>query len=322
MSTVHRPELSDEELDRHLRLWVSEALISSEEAESIRAFETRAAPAAARIPLVAEALGYLGAALTLAAGVVVFARVWDDLSPGGRVTILAVATLLAFAGGLVLRRSEESAFGRLSSVLWLLAVGGTAWAAGLLAADVLDVSERLVPVWVGGAMTVSAAVLYALKPRTLQLLGLVAGLLTLLTGWWQSPIPIGLSWWVVGATSMALGWAGVLGPRQAALRLGAIVAVIGPSFMVADAEAAMYALGLATSGAVLGVSVAVGEPLLLIPGALALFAYLLSAITRYLGDTLGMPIVLLLAGVALLAIALTTARLRVLTRERGRPFEL
>ncbi|HEX9124205.1 MAG TPA: DUF2157 domain-containing protein [Actinomycetota bacterium] len=321
MSTVHEPDLHDEELERHLRLWVSEALISSDEAESIRAFETRRAPAAPRIPLVAEALGYLGAALTLAAGIVVFARVWDDLSPGGRVTVLASATLLAFAGGLVLRGSEESAFGRLSSVLWLLAVGGTAWSVGLLAADVLDVSDRLVPVWVGGAMTVSAALLYALHPRTLQLFGLTAGLLTLLTGWWQSPIPIGLSWWVVGAAYMTLGWRGALRPRQAALRLGAIVAVIGPCFMVADVAAGTYILGLATAGAILAVSVAIGEPLLLVPGALALFGYLLSAIQRYLGDTLGMPIVLLLAGVALLAIALVTARLRALTRERGGTLE-
>jgi hypothetical protein len=314
---VSEHDLTDVELERHLRRWLAESLISGDEAESIRAFERRERPAAARIPLITEVIGYLGAALALAAGVVLLARAWEDISPEVGVAILATATVLAFIGGLLLRGSHEAAFERLSSLLWLLAVGGSGWTAGLFAADVLEVTERVVPIWVGGAMTVSAALLYALRPRTLQVLALGVGLLTLVTAWWQSPIPIALSWWVIGAACVVLGWNGALRPEQAFVRLGALIAVIGPSFMVADAPAATYGLGLATAGALLAVSVAVGEPVLLVPGGLALFAYLLSAIQRYLGDTLGMPIVLLLAGVALLAIALVTARLRTLTRGRG-----
>ncbi|HZD78668.1 MAG TPA: hypothetical protein VE646_01325, partial [Actinomycetota bacterium] len=61
--------LRDEDLRRHLEAWVARELISTEEAEAIRAFEVGTAPSPRRVPLVTEVLAYLGAGLAIAAGV-------------------------------------------------------------------------------------------------------------------------------------------------------------------------------------------------------------------------------------------------------------
>ena len=244
------------------------------------------------------------------------ARVWRDLSPGARAAVLGGVALVAFLAGLVLRDSEEPAFDRVAGVLWLIAAGGAGACAGVTGTQVLEVSDRLEPVWIGAVTTIVAAALYGLRPHPLQQVALLVGLLILVTGAWQSPIPIGLSWWVIGGLWIPLGWAGRLEPRPVALVLGASVVAIGPALMAADASAVALSLGIVTAAGLLTASVAMGEPVLLGPGALALFGYLLATITRYLGQTVGMPVVLALAGIALLAVAFVTTRLRTMGRRR------
>src|SRR3989304_3770281 len=58
---------ASDDLGGRLLRWVDASLITSEQAEAIRAFEEVPAEPR-RVPLIAEALGYLGAALALAAG--------------------------------------------------------------------------------------------------------------------------------------------------------------------------------------------------------------------------------------------------------------
>jgi ABC-type xylose transport system permease subunit len=54
-------------------------------------------------------------------------------------------------------------------------------------------------------------------------------------------------------------------------------------------------------------------------GVAGLFAFSVWAIGYYFGETIGTPLVLLVAGVVLLAVAFVAARLRGLTGERSSP---
>ena len=78
-------------------------------------------------------------------------------------------------------------------------------------------------------------------------------------------------------------------------------------------------LGIAISVALVAASVSLRHTPMLGLGVAGLFAFSVWAIAYYFGETIGTPLVLLLAGVVLLAIAFAAARLRVLTGERASP---
>jgi hypothetical protein len=69
----------------------------------------------------------------------------------------------------------------------------------------------------------------------------------------------------------------------------------------------------------MALSVGVRRTVLLGFGALAVFVYLLRLALQYLGETLGAPLALLVAGVVLLGVAVLTARLRHLTEPAPSP---
>ena len=110
----------------HLERWETRSLISRKEAEAIRAFERAEAGPARRVPLVTEALGYLGAALAMAAFVALALPRWTDLLPAWRLAILAVVTVLPLAAGWPMRANDEPATQRLAGVLWTLSAAGLA----------------------------------------------------------------------------------------------------------------------------------------------------------------------------------------------------
>ena len=76
------------------------------------------------------------------------------------------------------------------------------------------------------------------------------------------------------------------------------------------------ALGVGVAIALLVGSVTMRNAEMLAVGVLALFGYLVGAIVRYLSDTAGLPIALLLSGVTLVVLAILAARLRRFTAPR------
>jgi hypothetical protein len=95
------------DLTKHLERWVDEELISRAEAEAISTFEQRGEAQPHRISLVTEAIGYVGAALLLAAGASLASRVWEDTDELARITVLAIATAVLIWLGWAFRASAE-----------------------------------------------------------------------------------------------------------------------------------------------------------------------------------------------------------------------
>jgi hypothetical protein len=310
---------------------VGAGLITQDQAVAINVFETeryeeeREIAASRRVPLITEALGYLGAGLAAAAMGVLLSEQWSQLSTGARLAIpLASAVVLVIAGWL-LREAAEPAFARFGAVLWALSVAATAWATAIFASDVMGLSDIQRDLEVGVVTTTLAVALYATRRTALQQLALGAGAMVLVTSIVRLPYAdnlggtsaentaIGLAIWATAMVWMVLAYRGVLVPETLAYGLGAFVALQGAqavSFANDTTSHAGMALGLLTGMGMIAASVWLRENVLLAFGAIGTFGFLVSTIDHFFRDTLGTPLVLLATGVILLAVAFLTMRLR------------
>jgi hypothetical protein len=157
---MRTPAASPVSLDQHIVWWRDAGLITAEQAEAIAEQEHRwaaeTAPAGTasgrsnrgesptgRLPLVVEALGYIGGVLSLVGAVLLLSRYWTDMSLAVRLGLGVVVSLVLMVAGLVLHETDP-ALVRLRWSLWLLSsvVGGVT--TGLLAIDGLDAEDPIV----------------------------------------------------------------------------------------------------------------------------------------------------------------------------------
>jgi hypothetical protein len=172
---------------------------------------------------------------------------------------------------------------------------------------------------VGASGTVYGGILYLVRRRGSQQLGVAAGAVVLAWGVgdllggeprlggpdvWIAPLI-----WLLGAAWLGLARVGILAPERTGYAIGAVVALTGPMFRGEDQWAAAV-LGIATAVGLLIASLGLNEVPLLGLGAVGLFFHLVRAIAEAFADTVGMPLVLLASGVLLIAIALVGVRLR------------
>ncbi len=108
------PSSVAEELSSALDRWVEAGLLSADQASAIRAHETRPATAPRRVSLLAEALGYAGAALATAGIAAALGRAWADWPPWVHLLIALAAAAGTLLGGALLRNQSEPAFARLA----------------------------------------------------------------------------------------------------------------------------------------------------------------------------------------------------------------
>lgn len=137
---------------------------------------------AGRVSLLTEAVAYVGAILVIAGGATAIGQRWSDISDWGHVGVLAGAAVLFLVAGTLVRHVAEPAIQRLVSVLWFVSVGGFAAAVGLLAGQVVDLSDQLVVLDIGLATVAYAGVLWWLRRQVLQHVAVFAGLIVTATG--------------------------------------------------------------------------------------------------------------------------------------------
>ena len=92
--------------------------------------------AQSRTPLAAEALGYAGGVLAVAAGIFMARELVPGFPAWAGLALAAVASAALGAAGAALRTTGEPAFTRLRSVLWLLSTVSLAAFTGMLADQV------------------------------------------------------------------------------------------------------------------------------------------------------------------------------------------
>lgn len=302
-------------LDQMLRRWEASGIITAAQAEEIRRHETSARPKP-RIPLIAEALGYLGTALVLSAALALAAQLWSDLPIAVRIAVLLAVTALLILAGWSIRNSVEPAVRRLASFLWLAAVAGAGFLADVVASDALDI-ETGFSIAIGIAMTSLAAALWLVRRTAPQLVGVFAGLAFLIAG--ISDIlggddAFGILLWVVGVIALISARLEFISPERTAYALSSIAVLVGAQWAAfeffSDTQGWGLALGLASALALQGLSVAWRSLVLLALGSAGVLMFVPQIVDEYFGDDIGGTTALLVSGVALLAVALVAVRLR------------
>ncbi len=317
---------SRDDLESRLHRWVSHGLITQEEADGIRAWESahpaaeeEAAPrsAGARQPrvrqsLVTEALGYLGAVLVAVAIALVLFQYWSEMSTALRVGLTALAAVLLLVGGAVVPDRLGAAGIRLQAVLWFAGTGIFASTLGLVADDVFEWrTGEDVALFAAGTTALLAAGLWARHRHVLQhvavfvaLVGTAGAAAGRLAGG-EGTAP-GLAIWGLGLIWLSLAWTGVVQQRRTAFLLGGIAALLGAQLTMAANWG--FVLATATAAALVVAAIVVSDLVLLAVGAVGTLLILPETVAHYFPGELAAPIALLVAGAALVGVALVTRR--------------
>lgn len=300
-----------EQLDR----WVAHGLITPEQAGRIFA-EEQAEPEgnlgpSRPVSLVTEALGYVGGVLILVAAVPIAGRYWSDLGLGGRLSMAFGAAAVLFLAGAGLAKRLGSVGARLRAVCWLLSAATFAAGMVLLGAEVLDLPHESASLLAAGGTAVYAGVLWRRHRGVLQQAAVV-GALAVTAASAAAHLPggdetlIGIAVWGVGVTWLLLGWGRVVAARYTAFVLGGAAAVVGPQLTLHVGWGAGFAIGSAVALVTAGVWLR--DLVLLGVGSVATLVTVPRVLDLYFPDTLTASLVLLGAGVVLLAAAVFTAR--------------
>jgi len=309
------------DLDRMLERWTDAGLITAEQARAIRASEKQDGHAPRATPSIAEVIAYIGAIFALSAVAFIASRVWEDLAVGAQLGLLALATSVFWVGGWWVQGGRNPVRERLATVLWFISAGGLGWFADVIATDVWDIDNGYALI-IGLTLSVYAGLLYYYRRTSLQQIALAGGVGFLCAG--LSDIIGGDDWfgpflWLAGAGWVALTRSGLLTPRRTGFALGGVGVLVGSeaiAFNFFDSPDAFgLILGLASAAVLLYLSVSFSEMVLLGFGTVGLFIFVLQIIGEYLGDGIGGPVALLIAGIALLLVALVAVRLK----DRAKP---
>jgi Predicted membrane protein (DUF2157) len=308
--------------------WVADGLIDTGQAERIEAAEAaRLSPASSgqaaaarpasgpgqRRALAVEALGYLGGALVLVAGFIAVGQLWPDITTNAELAFAAGGAIALLVAGAAIR-TDDPPLGRLRSVLWLMSTASLAAFMGVLAAQVWDFGGISAALVMAAASTVYATALWWRTRVPLQHLVLFASAAVLVgTGIaWAGP---GLEAWGpgFGVWGLSVLWAiavyrGYLVPRDIGYLAVAIGLLVGAQMTMA--MAAGQALALVTVAGLLVAGVALRRVALLGLGAVGVIITVPQTATRYLPESFGAPLAVLIVGLVLLGMALWLAKAR------------
>lgn len=310
-SQVPRP--LTEALDRA----VAAGTITAEQAGAIVEAERAAQPvtpgpgAVSRVPAIVEAAAYVGGILAIVGGVLLVAQFWDDLPTWSRITVLVVTAAALFTGGAFVPEETDPVFWRLRGVLWLLSAGALTGAAAVVAVDVADLGSEATALTIGTTVAVYDAVLWARRDRPLQHLTTLVGVLVAAGAALANvsgPGGVGLLVCAIGAAWTWLGLRRLLPPDVVAVAAGPVAALVGAAVTAGEWEDAAPVIGLALAIGLVASGIAVRERILAAVGLCGIFVFLPWGAAQLFGETLGVPVVMLLAGFLLLAITLAVLR--------------
>lgn len=327
MGTSIKHPISTEDVHRMLEGWRREGLLEAadvariEAAEAARAAAT-AGPAAAPDrhiaeqpagSLLAEALGYAGAGLMIAAGSVLLGRHWTDLSFATQVALATAAAVLLLAGGFAVPEHLTAPGRRLRAMLWAAStvLAFATWTL-VAAEDGFGWSVRHVVLFAAGISVVQALLLWW-RSRALPQQLVTFGALCVVVGAASGYVPgvpdraagaFGV--FAVGAAWVALARVGVLRPQLVAYLVGSIVAVSAAQATTAWDWGAVFVVVVAAG--VIGFAVWQRSLPILGVGTYAVLTGVPAAAARLFPGSTGVALGLLVAGAVLVGSALWITR--------------
>jgi hypothetical protein len=265
------------------------------------------------VPATAESLGYVGGILALAGAAFLVGRAWHQIGQAGRLGILGGVALVLLAVGLALRNEADPILWRLRSFVWFLSTAATGGFAGVLAVDTFHWRGERAVITVASSISALSAVLWLGRDRPLQHATTLGGLLVAvgaLMNIWDGGGAIGASIGLIGAVWALLGARALLHPQYIAVPLGLAAVLLGPIFAATEFPRWAPLVGLAVAIGLVVLGSLVHQFVVTGAGVLGLMIFLPFSITRWFGNTLKAPGVMLVSGVLLLAVTLVIVKRR------------
>lgn len=306
--------LSANRLAEALRRGVQAGILSADQAEAVLAAERsrgeQQGVPGRRLP-VTEALGYLGGLLVLCGAVTLAMQYWLELSTAARLGMLGAVALVTWLVGARIADPAAPALRRLRGALWFASSVAAAGFAAELTWEAGPADEAGIVVAAGAVGAAHAGLLWRLRDRPAQHLACLAGALLAAAGvgdLLDDAGAIGLAIAAVGAAWLIAGRYRVLPPSALALVGGAAAVLLGTGVTAGNWPDAAPLLGLAAATALAGVGVGTDRAPLTVVGLLGAFVYLPWTIGHFFAESLGVPLAMVLCGVALLAVTLLLLR--------------
>ncbi|HEY2549065.1 MAG TPA: DUF2157 domain-containing protein [Streptosporangiaceae bacterium] len=303
--------------------WIAAGLIDEGQARRIDAAEQEQLEAVApgrltetaaghRLPLIAEVLGYLGAAIAVAGGVITVGQSWQSIPAPVQLALFAVAAIGLLGVGAAMPAGKEPAFARLRSVVWLLATASVTAFAAVLTQRYLDVpGSDSAMIW-AAAWLACAAPLWWRTRSALQHLAAFGGTITLaeiIFDRLDSAAGIfgyGLALWIICLLWAAATQAGYLPPRGTGFVLSGAGLLTGAIICTEAGDG--LPLAILTVAGLLTAGIMTRRVLVIVIGAIGAMYVVPYTAAKYLPGSVGTPPAAALTGLALLGMALWLAR--------------
>jgi len=270
--------------------------------------------AQSRTPLIAEALGYAGGVLAIAAGIFMVRDLWPGFPAGAGLAFAAVAWVALGAAGAAVRMTGNPAFRRLRSVLWLMSTASLAAFTATLADQVGWFSPAGTTLVTSAAAAAYGAALWWRTRAVLQHLAVFAsaaiGVGTAV--YWLAP---GIAAWGpgLGIWFLSVLWgAGVVRGYLPPAAAGYFAAGVG---LLAGAQLTMqvpagHVLAVATAAGQLAAGVLPRQAWPVALGAVGVLLLVPQTASRYLPASDAAPVAIFAAGAVMFGSAVWLARRR------------
>jgi hypothetical protein len=283
--------------------WVSEGIISQDQAESIREYERRVTSSRGTA---AEVLGYVVASTAAGAAIIMVAGIWNDVGRGSRFALLAITAIALLTIGVISASEKEPWVRRFARILMMFAVPLIVLTSEI-AASTWIASEGAVVVGYAVAWS-TAAPLYGQwrsSPQQTALflatIGLAMSLSVILFGNGPGARP-GAVVILVSGIWLALVTSGRIVPRLTGEILGSLTALVGSMMYLVGLDVGL-SVALVVAVAVSAGTVAIGatrsRPVFTIVGIVALSSYIPWLASEVLGPSIGVPFTLVTTVAAL-----------------------
>ena len=270
--------------------------------------------AQSRTPLAAEALGYAGGVLAVAAGIFMVRELVPGFPAWAGLALAAVASVALGAAGAALRTTGEPTFRRLRSVLWLLSTVSLAAFTGMLADQVWRFGPAGTVLAAAAAAAAYGAVLWGRTRAVLQHLA-VFGSLAILVGTAVYQFGPGIEDWGPGLAIWALSVLWGVAASRGYLPPGATGYVAAGIGLLTGAQLTMqvaggHVLAIGTVAGLLAAGVLLRQAWLVALGAVGVLIVIPQTTSRYLPTSAAAPVAIFVTGVVLLGSAVWLARRR------------
>lgn len=254
-----------------------------------------------------EIVAYVGGGLVLAGAATFVGLGWDRMTVPARVVVLTVVTALLLGVAAGLGWSARSATGRAGAVQHRVAATLAALGSGTAALCAGVVADRYETLLAGVVGLSVAAAGYALLPAAIGLLAggilalvAVTGLLEVLAP--QGGAALGAGYIVLGTLILALALGGRLVPRGLALGMGAAIALFGGQWPLLWEEKVWgYSVTAVIALICLALYTRERTWVLIVAGVAGLTLAIPEAVWHWTDGAVGGAVILVLAGVVLLA---------------------